>query len=82
MTIIPVPFDNPSTCPQCGASPLSVTVTDPVTEDSEASCTDCGYDLGRFGSYKAKVLEDAKGPALDAAKAQATAMLKSFRFGK
>ncbi|QDA35649.1 hypothetical protein FA743_00765 [Paracoccus gahaiensis] len=52
--------DLPLSCSSCGADPLQVAVSDPVSDDSDATCADCGAQLGRFGDLKAQGMDALK----------------------
>lgn len=95
MSITNTPFDFVDVCPQCGATPLSIALTIPQTEDSIASCAACGHELGRFGDVKAATLKKAeksassaanqaaiKKAAMKVAEAEAQKIFKGFKLGK
>ena len=47
-------------CNSCGANPASLMLPDDYTDNSVASCKDCGIEFGRYGDVKAKALAQAR----------------------
>lgn len=52
--------DLPLSCSSCGADPLQVAVSEPVSDDSTSTCADCGAELGRFGDVKKRGMDALK----------------------
>ena len=54
-------------CPKCGSTQVSIPKN--ATGDSQATCGDCGAELGTWGDVKKSAAADAKKMAVRMAKA-------------
>lgn len=45
-------------CPKCGGTVLEL--PDDYTDDSDATCKNCGVSFGRWGDIKSRAMESAK----------------------